>query len=74
MKDISEIRQLPVPERLELVAEIWDSIIEEAASLPISADTFAELDRRLEEHRRNPETSRPWDEVQKEVFGDQPDL
>ena len=70
MKDISEIRQLPVPERLELVAEIWDSIFEEAGSLSISADTFAELDRRLEEHRRNPETSRPWDEVRREVFGD----
>ncbi|HVS60091.1 MAG TPA: addiction module protein [Gemmatimonadaceae bacterium] len=71
MKDISEIRQLPVPERLELVAEIWDSIFEESAGLPISDDTFAELDRRLEEHRRNPETSRPWAEVRREVFGDE---
>lgn len=71
MKDISEIRQLPLPDRLELVAEIWDSICEETASLPISADTFAELDRRLEEHRRNPETSRPWDEVQNQVFGEE---
>jgi putative addiction module component (TIGR02574 family) len=69
MKDISEIRKLPVPERLVLVAEIWDSIVEESAGLPLSPEVAAELDRRLDEHRRNPHDSVPWSEVRKEVFG-----
>ena len=68
MRDITEIRLLPVPERLELVAEIWDSIFEESADLPLSPDVCAELDRRLEQHRREPETGRPWAEVRKELF------
>ena len=54
MKDISDIRLLPVPERLELVAEIWDTIIEESDDLPVSTALSAELERRLEEHRANP--------------------
>ena len=69
MKDLSQIRQLPVPERLELVAEIWDTIIAESDDLPVSADLANELARRLEEHRANPESSRPWPEVRKEIFG-----
>ncbi len=69
MKDISDIRLLPVPERLELVAEIWDTIIEESDDLPVSTALSAELERRLEEHRANPQTSRPWSEVRKEIFG-----
>lgn len=71
MKDIAEIRLLPVPERLALVTEIWDSIMEESEALPLSEELCAELDRRLEEHRRAPETSRPWPEVRKEMFGDE---
>jgi putative addiction module component (TIGR02574 family) len=69
MKDLSEIRLLPVPERLELVAEIWDTIIEESSELPVSRELASELERRLEEHRTNPESSRPWSEVRKEIFG-----
>ena len=71
MKDIAEIRLLPVSERLALVTEIWDSIIEESEALPLSEDVCAELDRRLEEHRRAPETSQPWVRVRSEMFGDE---
>ena len=71
MKDIAEIRLLPLPERLALVNEIWDSIIEESEALPVSDELFAELDRRLQGHRAAPETSRPWAEVRKELFGDE---
>jgi putative addiction module component (TIGR02574 family) len=51
------------------VTEIWDSIMEESEALPLSEELCAVLDRRLEEHRRAPETSLPWAQVRKEVFG-----
>jgi putative addiction module component (TIGR02574 family) len=41
-----EYRKLPIPERLQLVEEIWDSIAREAKSLPLSDELRAELDRR----------------------------
>ena len=69
MKDLSEIRLLPVPQRLQLVAEIWDTIIEESNDLPVSNELATELERRLEQHRANPQSSRPRSEVRKDIFG-----
>ncbi len=69
MKDIAEIRNLPVRERLELVAEIWDTIIEESGELAVPEKLVVELQRRLDEHRSSPQSSRKWSDVRKELFG-----
>lgn len=41
-----ELARLTPPERLALIAQLWDSL--EADQLPLSAAQRAELDRRLE--------------------------
>jgi len=46
VKDIGEIRKLPVPERLQLVGEIWDSILDDSALLPVSDQVARELELR----------------------------
>lgn len=69
--ELAEIRNLPVEERLELVAQIWDTILEEPEALPLSEELASELDRRLGEHRRDPEESVPWADVEREVFGEE---
>lgn len=63
MKDIAEIRKLPLPERLQLVGEIWDSIIEDPALLPVSDELVRELETRLAAHRADPGSSQAWDLV-----------
>lgn len=69
MKDITEIRKLPAPERLQLVGEIWDSILDDPALLPVSDQLARELELRLAAHRENPESSQPWESVDREIFG-----
>ena len=71
MKDLSEIQSLSVPERLELVSAIWNSIFHDLGSLPVSQQLREELDRELEAHRQNPESSVPWTEVDRELFGNE---
>ena len=44
-----EIRELPVPERVALVEQIWDSIVEDEAGFELTGAQKAELDRRLAE-------------------------
>ena len=61
--DIQEILKLSVPERIELVEAIWDSIAESPESLPVTAAQKQELDRRLAEYRKNPQAGRTWEEV-----------
>lgn len=60
---LTEAAKLSVPERIELVAAIWDSLALEINALPVTEDHRSELDRRLAELDGNPEAGSPWEEV-----------
>lgn len=64
-----EIHELPVPQRLELIGELWNSVVEAEDMLPITDEERKLLDEAIEEHRRDPGAARPWDEVRREIFG-----
>ena len=59
---LAEIMELPEDERNELVVEVWDSLISSPSWMP-TPDQLAEARCRLEDHRRNPATAIPADEV-----------
>jgi len=63
MKLLEDIHLLSVAERVQLVEDIWDSLLEAQAELPITAAQRAELDRRLDAHESDPGEARLWDEV-----------
>ncbi len=58
---IQELRRLPMPERIQLVKELWDSIAEESPAIDLSADQIAELGRRLDVLEAQPESGTPWE-------------
>ena len=63
---------LPVADRIELVKDIWDSIVaQEPVSVDLSAAQKAELDRRVAEHRADPTTAIPWEQVRAKLFSSQ---
>ena len=54
---------LSIPERTELVEDIWDSIAEESERLSLTDAQRAELNRRLALYERDPSATRAWSEV-----------
>ena len=68
--DLTQLRQLPIGERLQLVGDLWDSIATDAPgeAFPVSPELAAELERRLAEHRANTDAARPWQEVRSELL------
>lgn len=58
------IDRLSVPERLQLIQEIWESIDTTTDQLPISEAQRLELDRRLAALEANPQRVVPWEEVE----------
>ena len=60
---LSEALKLSIPERIQLVEDIWDSIAAVREPLELSKEQEEELDRRLKELDANPGAAIPWEEV-----------
>ena len=65
---LSDVLELPVEERLELVGDIWDSIAQAPDALELTEEQRTELDKRLEAYRRDPKAGSPWSEVKARVL------
>ena len=63
------IDRLSVEERLALLEELWDSIADSGADLPLTDAQRAELDRRLAEHEARPDEVVPWEDVKASIGG-----
>lgn len=60
---IVDVLELSVPERIQLVEDIWDSIAALPESVVLPQAQKEELDRRLEALAADPEGGSPWEEV-----------
>jgi putative addiction module component (TIGR02574 family) len=60
---IDDLRKLPLPERLELVENLWDSIAADADQLLLTDQQAEELDRRLAAHESDPGEGVSWSEL-----------
>ena len=55
--------QLPVPERLQLVADIWNTIADAPEGLELTDEDKRLIDERLATYHQNPNAGSPWKEV-----------
>ncbi len=65
-----EIRDLPVAERVALVEEIWDSIVEDEAKFELTDAQKAELDRRLAQRASSDSRGSDWADVKTRILGE----
>ncbi|HYI12115.1 MAG TPA: addiction module protein [Thermoanaerobaculia bacterium] len=64
---IDELTKLPLPQRLEIVERLWDSIAADPERLPVTAKQAEELDRRLAAHESNPGEGVAWEEIRERL-------
>ena len=50
-------------ERLQLVEDLWDSLVQKDAELPVSDEKRDELRRRKERFLQHPSSGRTWEQV-----------
>ena len=60
---VTDILELTVQERIQLVEVIWESIAAFPQALEISPELKTELQARLADFEQNPEAGYSWDEV-----------
>ena len=61
-----EISALPIADRIELIADLWDSI--DPQSLPVPESHHRALDEALRDHAKNPRAGESWDRVRDDLF------
>jgi len=64
-----ELRTLSPSDKLALVTELWDDLASNPEDIPITPEQIAEVDRRPEEYRKNPDLGCTWEEVKARILG-----
>lgn len=64
-----EIQQLSPAQKLALVTELWDDLAAHPEDVPVTTEQIAELDRRMEEYRRDPSRVTTWEAIKQRVLG-----
>jgi putative addiction module component (TIGR02574 family) len=68
---LTDLLKLPADDRAELAIALWESLeeAERDGVFELTDEQRRELDRRWEEHRRNPTAAVPWSEVRRRLLG-----
>ena len=64
---ISDLLDLSISERIQLVEDLWDSIAAVPEAIPLTKAQKEELDRRLDAYHKNPDAGSPWELVKERV-------
>jgi putative addiction module component (TIGR02574 family) len=59
--------ELSIPERIQLVEDIWDTIEAQADALELTDEEKKMINQRLDAYHKNPEAGSPWDDVYKRI-------
>ena len=62
------IETLPLPEKILMVEDSWDSIAKDNADLPVLEWQKKELSRRKRSFRKNPASVMTWQQVKKSIL------
>lgn len=64
-----DFSQLSIAERIQLVEDIWDSIVAESpTAVQLSEQQRQEVRRRLAAHDAEPGSAIPWEQIRSELF------
>ena len=63
----ADLLELGISERIQLVEDVWDSIVAVPDSVPLTESQKEELDRRLDVYHQNPDAGSPWELVREKI-------
>jgi len=69
LETIPEVRKLSAADKLQLASELWDDVAANPVEIPVPQEHIAELDRRMEAYRKNPEGVTTWEAIQRRLLG-----
>jgi putative addiction module component (TIGR02574 family) len=65
-----DINQYSIPERVAMIGEIWDSMVDEQTTVPLTEQQSAELERRYQQSQQSLEGLVSWEEIKQRALGE----
>jgi putative addiction module component (TIGR02574 family) len=65
---LSEVESWPIDDRIRLVHDLWDRLVDQGHEPELTDELRVELDRRLAAHRADPQAAIPWEQVEAEAL------
>ena len=65
--EVSDLLDLPVEKRVEIVRALWESIVDSEETYPISEPERVELERRLAAYDRDTDAGFSWEQVESRI-------
>jgi len=62
---VADTLEMSIPERIQLVEEIWDSIVASGDAVEFTEAEKRLIDERLASHRGNPDAGYSWEDAYK---------
>lgn len=62
-----DLIELSVSERIQLVEDVWDSIVAVPDSIQLTEAQKEELDRRIDAYHKNPDAGSPWELLRERI-------
>jgi len=63
----ANLLELSISERIQLVEDLWDSIVVVPESVQLTEAQKQELDRRLDAYHKNHDAGSPWEAVRERI-------
>jgi putative addiction module component (TIGR02574 family) len=65
---VEDLFSLSIPERIQLVEDLWDSIAVQSDKVELTAEIKCELDKRLADYQQDPQAQSSWHEVRARLW------
>lgn len=65
---LTDINELSIPERILVVEDIWDSILLDQESVPITISQKEELEKRLQSYYKEEGSGSSWIDVKNRIL------
>lgn len=64
-----QISQLSIPEKIQLVEDLWDDIAAHPEKLAVPEWQKSELNQRKAKFQKNPQSASRWEDIKKKIQG-----
>lgn len=64
----AEIRELSAEERIELIGNIWDTLVADDCQMNLTPEEKQIIDQRVKAYSENPSSASPWEDVKNRLL------